>query len=92
MRFHLLAKIVVFHPSNDHFRVMLRDVPRWGCCNDEISGRWERWVNHVYHTHQSYRGGGVCGGGVTVDYLVTVRGEKEGNIHPLFRTRDKCEV
>ena len=30
MRFHLLAKIVVFHPSNDHFRVMQCDVPRWG--------------------------------------------------------------
>lgn len=27
-------------------------------------------------------------GGVTVDYLVTVRGEREGNIHPLFRTCD----
>lgn len=30
MRFHLLAKIVVFHPSNDHFRVMQCNVPRWG--------------------------------------------------------------
>jgi len=30
MRFHLLAKIVVFHPSNDHFRVMQCYVTRWG--------------------------------------------------------------
>jgi hypothetical protein len=50
MRFHLLPKIVLFHPSNDHFRAMQCNVPRWGAVMMKYlaAGKAE-WIMSTIH-------------------------------------------